>query len=442
MSSQLDIGGGVGADLTAKYQKLATEYAKLRAQSAVLKRGLLEEQDRSAGLEDQIHQRDTALRKAESEMEAVLFRNQQLAKRVNILQEEAEAAQAKGKKGRWRRDTRERSQESQRDLHIEHTAETVINEELVAKITENAELKMKLGDIETTFEATLQALRERCETLEKEKIELSHGVRARETEASSEASILREESLELSKRLEEEAREAKAKEQRILLLQVQLEDSQSRVATLEEASLPPPVKEVGCQFHWVEDGAQEAQEAATREREARGLRLHQLETKCKELERDREHWRLESQLGQLRLEKAKQEEGFHQSQGGDLEEVVAAREEELKGVWEARIEELVESRLQADTRAVALHLELEASTARLLSHRKDGQRLEEEGQRLERQEQRLREEAATTQGNYEAQLSVMSEHLASMNSRLAEQEDVIQELRHQLGNPQKKKGKK
>ena len=35
-----------------------------------------------------------------------IFRNQQLAKRVNLLQEEAEAA-AKGKKGgRWRRENR------------------------------------------------------------------------------------------------------------------------------------------------------------------------------------------------------------------------------------------------------------------------------------------------------------------------------------------------
>ena len=32
----------------------------------------------------------------------------------------------------------------------------MINEELVAKITENANLRMKLGDIETTFEATVQ----------------------------------------------------------------------------------------------------------------------------------------------------------------------------------------------------------------------------------------------------------------------------------------------
>ena len=79
----------------------------------------------------------------------------------------------------------------------------VINEELVAKITENANLRMKLGDIETTFEATVQvttklcfqkkfwwslfyfqALRERCEELEKEKLELGCGVKARESEAS------------------------------------------------------------------------------------------------------------------------------------------------------------------------------------------------------------------------------------------------------------------
>ena len=69
-------------------QKLATEYAKLRAQSAVLKKGLLEEQERSQSLQDQvcmfhrywgwhwlqINQRETSLRKGEGEMEAVLFR--------------------------------------------------------------------------------------------------------------------------------------------------------------------------------------------------------------------------------------------------------------------------------------------------------------------------------------------------------------------------------
>ena len=75
---------------------------------------------------------------------------------------------------------------------------------------------------------------------------------------------------------------------------------------------------------------------------------------------------------------------------------MAAREDELKSVWESRIEELVwtehknitsksfvqvGSRLLADSKAVALSLELEAATARLLHRRREGERMEEESAR-------------------------------------------------------------
>jgi len=444
----MDINGG-GADLTAKYQKLATEYAKLRAQSAVLKKGLLEEQERSQSLQDQINQRETSLRKGEGEMEAVLFRNQQLAKRVNLLQEEAEAA-AKGKKGgRWRRETRDSSHDGGKDHRTGvDSAEAVINEELVAKITENANLRMKLGDIETTFEATVQALRERCEELEKEKLELGCGVKARESEASSEVAALRDEKVEAEKRVEAGLKNLHQKEERITLLQVQLETALERVSALELEAQPLKTNEVGCQFAFVEEGAEEVAETELREKESMKRRLEQAENRCREAEKEREHWKLEAQLGGLRLERAKEgDSGLGGKENSDLEEVLAAREDELKGVWESRIEELVGSRLLADSKAVALSLELEAATARLLHRRREGEKMEEESARLERQEGRLREEAATTAASYEAQLSVMSEHLASMNSRLAEQEDEIQQLRHQLtdqgqGSVSKKKGKK
>jgi len=435
--------------LTAKYQKLATEYAKLRAQSAVLKKGLLEEQERSQSLQDQINQRETSLRKGEGEMEAVLFRNQQLAKRVNLLQEEAEAA-AKGKKGgRWRRETRDSSHDGGKDHRTGvDSAEAVINEELVAKITENANLRMKLGDIETTFEATVQALRERCEELEKEKLELGCGVKARESEASSEVAALRDEKVEAEKRVEAGLKNLHQKEERITLLQVQLETALERVSALELEAQPLKTNEVGCQFAFVEEGAEEVAETELREKESMKRRLEQAENRCREAEKEREHWKLEAQLGGLRLERAKEgDSGLGGKENSDLEEVLAAREDELKGVWESRIEELVGSRLLADSKAVALSLELEAATARLLHRRREGEKMEEESARLERQEGRLREEAATTAASYEAQLSVMSEHLASMNSRLAEQEDEIQQLRHQLtdqgqGSVSKKKGKK
>merc|ERR1711892_485784 len=105
-----------------------------------------------------VHERDTQLRKQSSEMEAVLFRNQQLAKRINLLQEEAEAAASKKGKSRWKRDrsgSKERHSHQSNSLGVD-SAEQVINEELVSKITENAELKVKLNDIETQHTANTQ----------------------------------------------------------------------------------------------------------------------------------------------------------------------------------------------------------------------------------------------------------------------------------------------
>jgi hypothetical protein len=41
-------------DLSIKYQKLATEYAKLRAQVVVLKKGVLDEQEKNTVLTEQV----------------------------------------------------------------------------------------------------------------------------------------------------------------------------------------------------------------------------------------------------------------------------------------------------------------------------------------------------------------------------------------------------
>lgn len=50
--------------------------------------------------QDQLKQRDQSLRKQEQEMDSLSFRNQQLAKRVELLQEELAVCEAKGKKGK------------------------------------------------------------------------------------------------------------------------------------------------------------------------------------------------------------------------------------------------------------------------------------------------------------------------------------------------------
>lgn len=50
--------------------------------------------------QDQLKQRDQSLRKQEQEMDSLSFRNQQLAKRVELLQEELATSEGRSKKGK------------------------------------------------------------------------------------------------------------------------------------------------------------------------------------------------------------------------------------------------------------------------------------------------------------------------------------------------------
>lgn len=50
--------------------------------------------------QEEVKQREQSLRKSEQEMDSLSFRNQQLAKRVELLQEELQVTEAKSKKGK------------------------------------------------------------------------------------------------------------------------------------------------------------------------------------------------------------------------------------------------------------------------------------------------------------------------------------------------------
>merc|ERR1711872_19322 len=321
------------------------------------------------------------------------------------------------------------------------SAEQVINEELVAKITENAELKVKLNDIETQHAANTQALKLRIEDLEREKVELSSGVKVRETEASNFAKDLKMETSQLNTKIEYLEKELGEKNDKLVTQQVQLENIMDKCDSLQKKAAPVISRDVTTQYTFVDEALEEVRAAEIRERESLAQRLETNLTKIKDLEKDREHWKLEYQLIQIKMEKLKTESGpVSDVSNLELDEVMALREEELKSVWEAKIDELISSRLMADSKAVAYYLELEALTSRLYNKKKEGEKLSREASTARLEEDKVREEIATTKENYESQLSVMSDHLASMNTKLAEQEDLILQLKFE--QKAGKKGKK
>ncbi|XP_066402387.1 protein phosphatase 1 regulatory subunit 21 isoform X2 [Molothrus aeneus] len=145
------------AELQGKYQKLAQEYSKLRAQNQVLKKGVVDEQANSASLKEQLKMKDQSLRKLQQEMDSLTFRNQQLAKRVELLQDELALSEARGKKNK-------KSVESSSQLSQEQ--KSVFNEDLQKKIEENERLHILFFEADEQHKRLEAELRSKLEVLE------------------------------------------------------------------------------------------------------------------------------------------------------------------------------------------------------------------------------------------------------------------------------------
>lgn len=88
-------------DIHVKYQRLASEFAKLRSQVSVLKSAVVDEQAKSNRLQEELSEKETTFRKLQDENEGLLFRNKQMVKTVETLQkllDEATKPHSKNKK--------------------------------------------------------------------------------------------------------------------------------------------------------------------------------------------------------------------------------------------------------------------------------------------------------------------------------------------------------
>ncbi|XP_075811283.1 protein phosphatase 1 regulatory subunit 21 [Microtus pennsylvanicus] len=147
------------AELQGKYQKLAQEYSKLRAQNQVLKKGVVDEQANSAVLKEQLKMKDQSLRKLQQEMDSLTFRNLQLAKRVELLQDELALSEPRGKKNK-------KSGESSSQLSQEQ--KSVFDEDLQKKIEENERLHIQVFEADEHHKHVEAELRSRLAALETE----------------------------------------------------------------------------------------------------------------------------------------------------------------------------------------------------------------------------------------------------------------------------------
>ncbi|KAI0231603.1 Protein phosphatase 1 regulatory subunit 21 [Lamellibrachia satsuma] len=149
-------------DLQAKYQKLATEYSKLRAQVPVLKKAVLDELAKQDELKETIKERDQAMRQYEQETDSLMFRNRQLSTRVSLLQEELDRSDFKHSKHKH----------DKRNAVVHEpelsAGDSVLGEELKSKIEENARLHRQVFESVERHQQSENELQERVRRLSEE----------------------------------------------------------------------------------------------------------------------------------------------------------------------------------------------------------------------------------------------------------------------------------
>lgn len=138
-------------ELQAKYQRLGQEYQKARAQITVLKKAVLDEQEAKNVFHDGLKQRDQTIRKYEQEIDSLHFRNSQLSKRVEILQNELSEYENRGVKPSK---TPSASQTSISFIH---------EQELQMKIAENESLHKQLRDVTVENKSSVKQLERQLE---------------------------------------------------------------------------------------------------------------------------------------------------------------------------------------------------------------------------------------------------------------------------------------
>lgn len=149
--SRMDGSAELTATQHTKYQKLASEYSKLRARAGVLRNAVLDEQSKGESLREQLRQSETALRRSEQEVDSLGFRNRQLEHRVAALQDEI--AKREGRTKTDKEHLRKHTLAGKSDVAVadgigDLGQDALIFEELQKKIMENANLTTMVDDKE------------------------------------------------------------------------------------------------------------------------------------------------------------------------------------------------------------------------------------------------------------------------------------------------------
>lgn len=435
---------GVNGQLQTKYQKIATEYSKIRAQANVLKKAVIEEQARNAEIREQLKEKEVELRRAEQEIDSLTFRNQQLTKRITVLQDELDKTQNKSRKGKGK--------VSDNNTQVPVSSNHILDEEFQKKIVENAQLLSQIADKDSEIESLserIQDLEYKMERVEKSKVEL-------DCQHRRDIDKLERERNDLQRKLNEKQRQ---------------EETISWSSTEGKREGYDCEYKAGLSNHYQIDSSPVSSPSPSR-RSSKSFNDGKIQKQTDErndfdsskpydMEKELHHWKTQYHIMKIKYDKYEEKE---QATNNKLEkeppnpveinnmigrlhapfalpEEVEAREAKIREYFLDEINKLIMEKHIYHVKNLAMAANSEVMHVHLDTCESKREKCELALMEALSNCNSLQKDKETQEGNYKAQLSTMSEHLANMNEKLICQTEEIQQLKFELANKNSKKGK-
>ncbi|CAL1675061.1 unnamed protein product [Lasius platythorax] len=436
---------GVNGQLQTKYQKIAAEYSKIRAQANVLKKAVIEEQARNTDIRNHLKEREVELRRAEQEIDSLTFRNQQLTKRITVLQEELDKAQNKSKKSK--------SKVSENNSQIPPPPpNNILDEEFQKKIVENAQLLSQISDKDSEIESLyerIQQLEYKVDYCEKSKVES-------ECQYQSTVDKLERERNDLQRKLndrqkQEETVSWSSNEGRRDGYDFDAKGILSNHRQTEPSPFSSPSASRRSSKSLGEGKPQKSQEESNEFFYAKSC----------DLEKEINHWKAQYHILKIKYDELEQKKVGATSQIDNdalkpveinnmigklstpfaLPEEIEVREVKIRDYFLEEIERITNEKHIYHIKNLAMAANSEVMHVQLDTSESKREKCETALLETLSNYNGLQKEKEMQDGNYKIQLNTMSEHLANMNEKLICQTEEIQQLKFELANKNSKKGK-
>lgn len=439
----MNIMEGVNGQLQTKYQKIATEYSKIRAQANVLKKAVIDEQTRNADIREQLKEKEVELRKAEQELDSLSFRNQQLTKRITVLQDELDKMQIKSKKGK---------NKSESNSQIPAQPNHILDEEFQKKIVENAQLLSQINDKDSEIESLndrIQQLQYKLDHCEKSKVEL-------ECQYQSTVDKIERERNDLQRKLNEKQRQ----EETVSWSSNEGKrdgydfDARLGLSNHRQTELSPFSSPLASRRSSKSIGEGKPHKTQEENNE------FDFPKSC-DVEKEMNYWKAQYHILKIKYDEVEQKECLSNTQIENeplqpikinhmigrltvpfaIPEEIEAREAKIRDYFLQEIDKLIIDKHIYHVKNLAMAANSEVMQVHVDTSELKRKKCESALTEAFSNCSILQKDKEIQEGNYKTQLSTMSEHLANMNEKLISQTEEIQQLKFELANKNNKKGK-